>query len=830
MADYPIGMELVVDADNPSNVVANGSVGIYAPDDVNGTTLLPLKDPNGFPLANPLTSNAYGFTPAFLAPLPQVRWKSGEFTNFYNSFIGLRDEAVAAKNAAQDAQAEAASAGSNAAEAASGALAGAVADAETARSAAVAAAALVGAPADAAIAAAVVGPGSSTRAAVTTAIRTEANLNSFLIDIRSFLGIGETLDRNAGSSMSWLFQRAIDALSAQYVAQTGRKRGYVIDVPNGEYRFDTKLNWKTGVGINGASVQETRFLPFGRTTLFDAPTIVTGGAWNPLDTIDDTSFTNFTADCINQSHTAYDANVKAFKIQNARRMLVENVHLFDSWATQLGNDRLFDSVYKDVISNRAGRGKRVFADGADAFATGAGIGMATGFLAEESLMMINCQARDNFSHGFFTELSNSTILTPQMSKGYVMIGCVASGNTTGVQDSGSVGLQISGGSFYNNATAGISVRGTSASSNMPGRDGNVSGAQIWGNKHGVALWQVPNQGYSFLGNTIIENTENGIYITDAKSSHTTISSNDILRNGSSGIRVRTDTDRLKIDHNRIRDNGQNPVGETRDGINISQPSNYLSVVGNIITDTQVVKTQQNALSIVGSGYVANRLRVTDNDMQGNFAASLNITQTMVAQIVRDNFEGAAIPSGTVMFSDNFNRADGSLGATSVGAKPWVAEGAGGYSGVVAGNRAKLTGGSTSLGYVVADSGIADGVVTVTASGMDATRQAGVLLRYVDANNYVSLLYRVSGSDLHHRLSRRVAGTSTDILALTTLSQPGDVIEVTMNGSNYSIKINGVVAGSATSSYHVSATKQGFAITNPVAQADTTWDDISVKTL
>mgnify|MGYP003575681002 CR=1 FL=1 len=115
MTDYPIGMELVVDPDNPMNVVVGGSVGIYAPDDTDGVTLLPLKDLNGFPLANPLTSNAYGFTPGFLAPLPQVRWKSGEFSNVYNSYIGLRDEAVAAKNAAQDAVTEAAGAGASAA-------------------------------------------------------------------------------------------------------------------------------------------------------------------------------------------------------------------------------------------------------------------------------------------------------------------------------------------------------------------------------------------------------------------------------------------------------------------------------------------------------------------------------------------------------------------------------------------------------------------------------------------------------------------------------------------------------------------------------------------
>jgi len=168
VTDYPIGMELVVDPDNPMNVVVNGSVGIYAPEDTAGTSLLPLKDLNGFPLANPLTSNAYGFTPGFLAPLPQVRWKSGEFSNVYNSYIGLRDEAVAAKNAAQDAQAAAASAGADAAEVAQEALAGAVSDAQAAAAAATNAAALVGAPADSAIAAAIAGANTSTRGVLDT--------------------------------------------------------------------------------------------------------------------------------------------------------------------------------------------------------------------------------------------------------------------------------------------------------------------------------------------------------------------------------------------------------------------------------------------------------------------------------------------------------------------------------------------------------------------------------------------------------------------------------------------------------------------------------------
>ena len=103
MPDYFYDMDLVVDPLNPSNVVANGSVAIYDPADTAGTTLLALKDPSGLPLPNPLTSNANGFLPPRIAQVPQTLWKSGGFDGYFNSFKGLRDEAVSAVAAAQGA-------------------------------------------------------------------------------------------------------------------------------------------------------------------------------------------------------------------------------------------------------------------------------------------------------------------------------------------------------------------------------------------------------------------------------------------------------------------------------------------------------------------------------------------------------------------------------------------------------------------------------------------------------------------------------------------------------------------------------------------------------
>lgn len=176
MTTYPFKMQLVVDPDNPRNVVAAGSVSIYDSEDTTHTTLLTLTDPSGVPISNPITSNANGFTPPFVTTSPEVLWVSGPYVDYFQSYKGMRDEAVAAVAAAE---AAATTAGAQASAAATAALSAAVTDAETAQAAATAsataaanAAALVGAPADSAIAAAINGSATATKTALNSMIAT----------------------------------------------------------------------------------------------------------------------------------------------------------------------------------------------------------------------------------------------------------------------------------------------------------------------------------------------------------------------------------------------------------------------------------------------------------------------------------------------------------------------------------------------------------------------------------------------------------------------------------------------------------------------------------
>lgn len=110
MADYAHDMQLVVDPLNPENVVRDGAVWLYDPADEAGVSPITVTDLSGLPLPNPLQSNSYGFTPPFIAQVPAVKWKSGSFEGFFYSYKGLRDEAIAARGAAETAAGNAATA------------------------------------------------------------------------------------------------------------------------------------------------------------------------------------------------------------------------------------------------------------------------------------------------------------------------------------------------------------------------------------------------------------------------------------------------------------------------------------------------------------------------------------------------------------------------------------------------------------------------------------------------------------------------------------------------------------------------------------------------
>lgn len=160
---YAFKQIFAADPSNTSNVAKGGSVLLFAVGDATRKPLVLTDLANGMVLPNPVPVNSNGFGPAFMhETLPQVAWEGGGFSGTFESYEGLRADAVAAMEASQE-SAQAAGdalqltkvAADNAAAGAAGALAGAVAEATAAKAAAQAAAGLVGAPAGAAVLAAI---------------------------------------------------------------------------------------------------------------------------------------------------------------------------------------------------------------------------------------------------------------------------------------------------------------------------------------------------------------------------------------------------------------------------------------------------------------------------------------------------------------------------------------------------------------------------------------------------------------------------------------------------------------------------------------------------
>lgn len=103
---FPFGQILAADPSNPSMVARNDQILIFAPGDSAMTPLTIWDLTHTIQLTNPLTVNDLGFGPAFIHDtLDQVAWSGGGLSGTFESYRGMRDEAVAARVAAQAAAA-----------------------------------------------------------------------------------------------------------------------------------------------------------------------------------------------------------------------------------------------------------------------------------------------------------------------------------------------------------------------------------------------------------------------------------------------------------------------------------------------------------------------------------------------------------------------------------------------------------------------------------------------------------------------------------------------------------------------------------------------------
>lgn len=180
-------------------------------------------------------------------------------------------------------------------------------------------------------------------------------------------------------------------------------------------------------------------------------------------------------------------------------------------------------------------------------------------------------------------------------------------------------------------------------------------------------------------------------------------------------------------------------------------------------------------------------------------------------------------------ADTFNRADGAVGSTSTGSKPWTTT-VSGFA--IAGNELSLTGITTS-GQMFIDPGAPDVRVQATvkaATGAAATMGGGILVRYIDAANFWWLSTRVSGSSVGCRFWKQVAGSPTAVGTSSSVAVvPGDVVKVEADGNDLVGYVNNVEVARVTGDTHANTgTKVGFF--GHTQGTGTRWDDFSVEVI
>lgn len=195
-------------------------------------------------------------------------------------------------------------------------------------------------------------------------------------------------------------------------------------------------------------------------------------------------------------------------------------------------------------------------------------------------------------------------------------------------------------------------------------------------------------------------------------------------------------------------------------------------------------------------------------------------------ILNTIFTVPGLPQAPVYgFADNFNRPNAATpGVTSGENKPWntVSGGATVNAGIESNRLYISRSGTSSHAAIVADSGLANGTFKAKIAEV-GDHIGGLALRVAgNINTHIMVSTRYQAGNNRYELRDLVNGAQTSLGVSSVTSATGDIVEVILNGSSVILKVNGIVAISATTAI-INGTQHGF-----YANIGTTirWDDAS----
>lgn len=276
------------------------------------------------------------------------------------------------------------------------------------------------------------------------------------------------------------------------VDSVSRTGGGVIRLGVGEYTFRGTVRWRSGVSLEGVSVQGTvlRMVGDRNWSLFIGESTAQGS----FAAIESVRFAHFTVDGYGMAPKDYSTNCKAFNIRPLTDAVFDDLVLRGTPATSLG----VDFLNRVLISNvRVVEGGRLWSAGKGG---GSGIGIGLRGYEDENFIITNCICVGCGNNGIFVEdqarFGNGVNGRQPMTegRGQIITGCIVkNGRGHGISVQGARHITVSNNVIYGNAGAGFY-------GNFYMTDALIAGNQLLDNRWGIYIAPASNvKGFDGVG-------------------------------------------------------------------------------------------------------------------------------------------------------------------------------------------------------------------------------------------------------------------------------------------------------------------------------------------
>lgn len=201
---------------------------------------------------------------------------------------------------------------------------------------------------------------------------------------------------------------------------------------------------------------------------------------------------------------------------------------------------------------------------------------------------------------------------------------------------------------------------------------------------------------------------------------------------------------------------------------------------------------------------------TITGLTNNTTYSLTVTAIDAAGNASAQSAAVSVTPVVVYAKDSFNRANGAAGSTEVGGYAWTANPTGDQAswGINSNRMSKLnTFVLTAPKELLIDDGQANGTIKVTFVSAN-TGVSGIAFRVTSDLSSGFLASRDSASGTY-TIKHRSGTTYTTLYTSSGIGAAGDVVQVVLNGTSISLKVNGTTLTTITSSLSLTGTKHGL---------------------